>query len=96
MSKLIEYVLTAGTLLFNVGYQVPQVILLKQQVNSDKQGPLNASTIMIKTTGLYLACSFFLHHGVPLLSWLYQITSILLDWMIGEQDVMYCCCWAKL
>ena len=82
---IIERLLTVGTVLFNVGYQVPQILLLRQRARQKENGsksPLNANTILIKTTGLYIACSYFILNEVPVFSWIHQITSILQDWMM--------------
>ena len=83
--------LTLASVCINVGYQLPQLMLLRQtstQSHGDQKkekqvkSPLNASTILIKTTGLYLACGYFILNEVPLLSWIHQISSIAQDWMM--------------
>ena len=62
--------LTLGSVLINVGYQLPQVLLLRKKAAESSKGaksPLNANTILIKTTGLYLACGYFVLNEVPIL-----------------------------
>ena len=82
--------LTLGSVLVNVGYQLPQVFLLRQRAanpaSSGGKSPLSGPTILIKTTGLYLACGYFILNEVPLLSWIHQLTSIGQDWAM----VYYC------
>ena len=88
---MLTELLTLASVCINVGYQLPQLMLLRQkstQLSESgdqkpvKKSPLNASTILIKTTGLYLACGYFILNQVPLLSWIHQISSILQDWMM--------------
>ena len=93
--RMIVSILTAASVVINVGYQVPQLLLLRQKSKEkstpkpsggDKgdskleKSPLSSSTILIKTTGLYFAVAFYYQNGVPFLSWVHQITSIMQDW----------------
>lgn len=43
---------------------------------------LNMNTIMIKTTGAYLASFYYLENGVPILSWVHQLSSIIQETMM--------------
>ena len=82
---MLVQLLTLGSVLINVGYQLPQVLLLRKKAAESSKGaksPLNANTILIKTTGLYLACGYFVLNEVPILSWIHQITSVIQDWMM--------------
>ena len=92
---MIVSLLTTASLIINVGYQVPQLLLLRQKSKEKstpkpsggdsgdsklEKSPLSGSTILIKTTGLYFAVAFYYQNGVPFLSWIHQITSIMQDW----------------
>jgi len=89
---MIVEILTALSLAVNMGYQIPQLILLANRsrapcVPATSGGPasdqpkstLNMNSIMIKTTGYYFAVFYYVQYEVPFLSWCYQFTSILQD-----------------
>ena len=87
---MIVQTLTTLSLIVNVGYQIPQVILLANQnsspvpsVSTGKPSKtLSVATILVKTTGNYFAVSYYLTNGVPFLSWCYQLSTILQDIMM--------------
>jgi len=98
---MIVSILTAASVCINVGYQFPQLLLLRQKSkekstpnpsggekidSKSEKSPLSGSSILIKTTGLYFAVAFYYQNGVPFLSWIHQITSIMQDWAM----IYYC------
>ena len=43
---------------------------------------LSMNTIMIKTTGAYLASFYYIENDVPILSWIHQFSSIIQETMM--------------
>ena len=90
LEKMLLEILTTGSLMVNIGYQMPQLILLAKRSKSgqvpqvsgkpiEKKKALTMHSIMIKTTGIYFAIFYLINNEVPFLSWCYQLTSVVQD-----------------
>ena len=87
---MIVEVLTTLSLIVNIGYQIPQVLVLYKNASSEKsmgsgdeakskqpKSALNVNTILLKTTASFFSIGYYFNNGVPILSWLHQICSVL-------------------